>query len=60
MKLVIESDGTPAGTYLRTEDGFAIEGVQSIVWKLNVLEGFADVQLTMKKIPLTAVGETHE
>jgi hypothetical protein len=55
VKLRIVSDGTSAGTHVRTLDGRELAGVQEITWKLTA-PGVAEVTLRVNRVEIDVKG----
>jgi hypothetical protein len=59
-RLRLKSDGTPSGTRIETEDGTLIKGVQSVVWSLPDVNGFARMQIEVLGVAAHVVGLVEE
>lgn len=57
-RLRIESDGTPQGTRVTTEDGTLVKGIQHLVWHLGT-GGLASVAMEFKAMAIDAVGNSE-
>lgn len=55
-RLRIESDGTPQGTKVTTEDGTLVKGIQHLVWHLGT-GGLASVAMEFKAMAIDAVAD---
>lgn len=58
MKLRIESDGTPHGTHLYTEDGQRVERVTRIEWTITATNK-AQATVRFEQMPVRVLGEAH-
>jgi hypothetical protein len=56
MKLKIDSDGTPNGTKVMTEDGTVLSGVTFVQWSLAVGHK-ATATIVVREVPVQLRGE---
>jgi hypothetical protein len=65
VDLLVESDGTPWGTVVKTSDGKYVNRVTRISWELDVDGGFAQATIAVEGVPakvrgLAIVGEQSQ
>lgn len=54
--VLIESDGTPAGTHVRTDDGTELRNIVAVDWHLEVGEQRATATITIGDVPVHLAG----
>ena len=59
FRLQVVSDGTPAGTIVRDEEGRELADVVSVAWSIGP-DRFATVTIEVEDVPVAAVRVPHE